>query len=124
MREFLRVNHSSTLPRFDVMAALHRSGVPMKMSALSRELLVSNGNATAVVERLEKDGLAERVPSQKDRRVVLVRLTKKGSETFEDQAQTHEAEVNTYFAALGPEELTTFRNLLKRIEGTSHDQDG
>ena len=46
LREFLRVNHATTLPRFDVMAALHRAGGPMKMSALSRQLLVSNGNAT------------------------------------------------------------------------------
>ena len=34
---------------------------PVKMSELSRQLLVSNGNATAVVERLEKEGLAARV---------------------------------------------------------------
>ena len=124
IREYLRVNHGSTLPRFDVMAALHRHGKPMKMSALSRELLVSNGNATAVVERLEKDGLATRAPGDEDRRVVMVTMTKKGREVFETQAKGHEAEVNTYFAALGPDELNTIRDLLKRIEGTTNDQDG
>lgn len=124
IREYLRVNHNSTLPRFDVMAALHRHGKPMKMSALSRELLVSNGNATAVVERLEKEKLAERAPSQEDRRVVMVQMTEKGRAAFEEQATGHEAEVNAYFAALGPEELNTIRDLLKRIEGTTNDQDG
>ncbi|MDU8927974.1 MarR family transcriptional regulator [Alisedimentitalea sp. MJ-SS2] len=124
LREYLRVIHGSTLPRFDVMAALHRHRDPMKMSALSRELLVSNGNATAVVERLEKDGLADRAPGDEDRRVVMVRMTDKGREVFEAQAKGHEAEVNAYFEALGPDELNTIRDLLKRIEGTANDQDG
>ena len=35
LREFLRVNYDTTLPRFDVAAALHREAAPMKMSELS-----------------------------------------------------------------------------------------
>jgi DNA-binding MarR family transcriptional regulator len=62
LREHLRVNHDTTLPRFDVMAALWRRREGVTMSELSRMLLVSNGNATAVVDRLEKDGLARRTP--------------------------------------------------------------
>ena len=51
LREFLRVGHKTTLPRFDVMAALYRKRDGVTMSELSRMLLVSNGNATAVVAR-------------------------------------------------------------------------
>ena len=54
LREFLRVEHGSTLPRFDVMAALHRSDDDLTMTELSRMLLVSNGNTTTVVDRLEQ----------------------------------------------------------------------
>jgi DNA-binding HxlR family transcriptional regulator len=50
------------LPRFDVMAALYRRREGVTMSELSRMLLVSNGNATAVVDRLEADGLVRRTP--------------------------------------------------------------
>lgn len=46
LREFLRVKHNTTLPRFDVMAALYRRREGATMSELSRMLLVSNGNAT------------------------------------------------------------------------------
>ena len=49
LREFLRVGHGTTLPRFDVMAALYRRQGGVTMSELSRLLLVSNGNATTVV---------------------------------------------------------------------------
>ena len=102
LREYLRINHQTTLPRFDVMAALYRAGEPMKMSDLSRQLLVSNGNATAVVERLEKDGLARRAPGREDRRVVMVELTDQGRREFGHQAEGHAVEVDaTFFEPFG-----------------------
>ena len=55
LREFLRLQHGTTLPRFDVLAALYRRRDGVTMSELSRMLLVSNGNATAVVDRLEAE---------------------------------------------------------------------
>lgn len=124
LREYLRVNHDTTLPRFDVMAALHRAHGPMKMSELSRQLLVSNGNATAVVERLEKEGLARRVPGEGDRRVVLAELTEKGREVFEAQATEHRGEVDRLFAMLGHEELDALRDILHRVEEASDGQTG
>ena len=78
LREFLRLQHQTTLPRFDVMAALFRRRDGVTMSELSRMLLVSNGNATAVVDRLEADGLVRRTPSESDRRTVFVALTPEG----------------------------------------------
>ena len=90
LREFLRVNHATTLPRFDVMAALYRRRDSVTMSELSRMLLVSNGNATAVVDRLEKDGLVVRANSETDRRTVFVSLTAKGLKQFETLAADHE----------------------------------
>ena len=48
LREFLRLRHGTTLPRFDVMAALYRRREGVTMTELSRMLLVSNGNAPRV----------------------------------------------------------------------------
>lgn len=124
LREYLRVNHDTTLPRFDVAAALFRQDAPMKMSEISQMLLVSNGNATAVVDRLEKDGLASRRPSDEDRRVVLVQLTGKGREWFEDVASGHAAEVDSLFEAFGHADLDTMRDLMKRLEETADVRDG
>lgn len=119
MREVLRVNHGTTLPRFDVLAALYRRREGVTMSELSRMLLVSNGNATAVVDRLEADGLVRRTPSEADRRTVFVALTAEGLEQFEVLARDHEAEVNRMFARLGEDDLETLTEILKRMGKTA-----
>ena len=115
LREFLRVGHKTTLPRFDVMAALYRKREGVTMSELSRMLLVSNGNATAVVDRLESDGLVRRTQSDTDRRTVFVALTPEGLDQFEGLAGEHEAEVDKLFSGLTGEELDLLTGLLKRM---------
>ena len=117
LREFLRVEHATTLPRFDVMAALWRARGPISMTELSRLLLVSNGNATAVVDRLQADGLVRRIPSDTDRRTVRVALTAAGQARFETLAADHEAEVNRALAALGIQEIDMLETALKRLAG-------
>ena len=118
LREYLRVRHDTTLPRFDVMAALYRRREGVTMSELSRMLLVSNGNATAVVDRLEKDGLVRRTPSEADRRTVFVALTAEGLAQFEGLAAEHEAEVDRLFAGLSETDLDTLTDILKRMGKT------
>jgi DNA-binding MarR family transcriptional regulator len=114
LREFLRVKHATTLPRFDVMAALYRRREGVTMSELSRMLLVSNGNATTVVDRLEADGLVRRTPSETDRRTVFVALTAEGFQQFEGLAVEHEAEVARVFGRLSEADLDAMTEILKR----------
>lgn len=118
LRDYLRVNHDTTLPRFDVMAALWRRREGVTMSELSRMLLVSNGNATAVVDRLEAEGLVRRSPSETDRRTVFVALTEAGADTFEQLATGHEAEVDRLFATLGEADIDQLTEILKRMGKT------
>ena len=114
LRDYLRRQHDTTLPRFDVLAALWRKRDGVTMSELSRMLLVSNGNATAVVDRLEADGLCKREAEDGDRRRIRVRLTPDGVASFEAMASGHEAEVNAIFAELTDEDLDTMRDILSR----------
>jgi len=90
LRERLRVEFDTTLPRFDVMAALYRAEKGLNMSELSGVLRVSNGNVTGIVDRLVDDGLIVRIPVEGDRRAMIVRLTKKGRAHFSDLAAAHE----------------------------------
>jgi DNA-binding MarR family transcriptional regulator len=94
LRERLRVEFDTTLPRFDVMAALHRDEEGLNMSELSGVLRVSNGNVTGIVDRLVADGLIVRVPVEGDRRAMIVRLTRKGRAHFSELAEAHETWVN------------------------------
>ena len=115
LRDYLRSAHGTTLPRFDVLAALWRREGPVPMGELSRMLLISNGNATDVVGRLEGEGLVRRTPSEADRRTVLVALTDAGRAAFEGMAVGHEAEVCRLFAPLDAGDLEALRDILRKV---------
>jgi len=101
LRENLRTEFGTTLPRFDVMAALYRAEKGLKMSQLSGVLKVSNGNVTGIVDRLVADDLVVRVPVEGDRRALLVRLTGNGRSRFEVLAEAHERWVNGLLGTVG-----------------------
>ncbi len=116
LREFLRSQHESTMPRFDVMAALHRADGELTMTELSRRLLVSNGNTTTVIDRLESDGLVQRTPSTADRRIINVALTAAGRRQFTRLATEHEAQVDAIFGDVSAADLDALDALLQRID--------
>jgi DNA-binding MarR family transcriptional regulator len=89
LRRRLREEFGTTLPRFDVMAALDRAPDGLSMSELSRRLMVTNGNTTVLVAALEKDGLVQRSVPASDRRSFMVELTDAGQEAFGRMADVH-----------------------------------
>lgn len=114
----LREQFGTTLPRFDVMAALDRAEGDLTMGELSKWLLVSNGNVTGVVSRLVKDGFVERNRAG-DRRIQNVRLTTKGRQEFKAMAAAHENWVNHMLRRLSEREvkaLTTQLSKLKEVQ--------
>ena len=78
VRSGLREEFGTTLPRFDLMAQLERHREGLKMNELSRLLMVTGGNVTAIVDQLEKEGLVERLDDAADRRAFRIRLTRQG----------------------------------------------
>lgn len=123
LREKLRTEFGSTLPRFDVMAALSRYDDGLKMSELSEVLRVSNGNTTGIVDRLASDGLLVRVPVPGDRRASLVRMTKRGHEEFARQATAHEAWVDEMLAGFTANEALDIGLRLEQL-GNSLQNEG
>ena len=115
IRDHLRVEYATTLPRFDVLAALFREENGLKMSELSAALMVSNGNVTGIVERLVSDGLVVRVPVSGDRRAMIVRLTEKGRQFFADMARTHEGWVSGMLSSLDDQDTERLIELLDNI---------
>ncbi len=100
VRERLRLDFATTLPRFDVLAVLSRHPEGLRLSDLSKELMVSNGNVTVVVDRLADDGLVERLPVPGDRRAWQVRLTEAGAASIDEMADAHRGWIETMFANL------------------------
>jgi len=94
LRDNLRQDFATTLPRFDMLAALSRHPEGLKMSQLSGVLRVSNGNVTGIADRLAEEGLVKRVPVPGDRRAMILRLTEAGQAEFLTQAAAHESWIN------------------------------
>jgi DNA-binding MarR family transcriptional regulator len=88
------------------------------MSDLSGVLMVSNGNVTGIVDRLEAEGLVARAAVEGDRRATRVRLTARGREAFADMAAEHEAWVDGLLAGLTPSETETAARLLEKLAGS------
>jgi DNA-binding MarR family transcriptional regulator len=104
-----------TLPKFDVMAALVRSESGMTMTEVSRQLMVSNGNVTGIVDRLVDEGLVVRIANEEDRRATFVRLTRKGVGLFEAMAAAHERWVDEILGGFSDERSETMIGLIDAL---------
>jgi DNA-binding MarR family transcriptional regulator len=113
LRDRLKREFDTTLPRFDVMAALYRCPEGMLMSDLSRFLLVSNGNVTGIVDRLVTEGLVGRSRRNGDRRTSMVRLTDLGTRQFETMATAHEGWIGELLGGVGLDETRRLAAMLK-----------
>jgi len=116
VRSRLRERFSTTLPRFDLMAQLERHPEGLKMNELSRLLMVTGGNVTAIVDQLEKEGLVERLDEPADRRAFRIRLTKTGDHSFGEMARAHEEWVVELLAGLSRREHEELLRLLAKVK--------
>lgn len=115
IRRRLRDEHGTTLPRFDVLAALERNPQGLKMSEVSGLLRVSNGNITGIVERLVEEGLVSREAVPGDRRAFKVCLTPAGREIFALQAAAHAGWIEDLFAGLDAAAMRDFSGMLDAV---------
>jgi DNA-binding MarR family transcriptional regulator len=118
LRSRLDADFGTTLPRFDVLAALERHPRGLKMSALSEFLKVSNGNVTGVVSRLIEDGLITRTVDRADRRSATVRLTRKGRDSFAKMAIANERWMESMFSDLSDSQSEELMRLLSHLRGS------
>ena len=114
VRSNLRNEFGITLPQFDVLAELDYMKKPLTMTELSRQLMVSNGNITGVVDRLHRDAYVERLPSTKDRRVQLISLSEKGRNEFENMARQHENWIASAFEDMDVSDIKRITKLLNK----------
>jgi DNA-binding MarR family transcriptional regulator len=116
VRSRLREQFATTLPRFDLMAQLERHPEGLKMNELSRLLMVTGGNVTAIVDQLEKEGLVERFDEPADRRAFRIHLTRTGERTFAEMARAHEEWVVELLAGMGRREQDELLKLLAKVK--------
>jgi len=113
LRERLRTKFAITLPQFDVMAALARNENGMTMTELSRQLMVSNGNVTGIIDRLVAEKLVLRQAPASDRRSYIVRLTPKGASQFSAIAKAHESWIDEFLVEI---DATEAESIIEQLD--------
>jgi DNA-binding MarR family transcriptional regulator len=104
-----------TMPQFDVLAQLERSPDGLTFSALSEKLLVTAGNLTGIVDRLEKQGLARRETNPKDRRQTFIKLTDKGREYCNKVIPMHTHDIARLLSDLSDNTVQNLRTDLDKL---------
>ena len=116
VRNGLREQFGTTLPRFDLMSQLERAPDGLKMNELSRRMMVTGGNVTGITDQLVTERLVERIDVEGDRRAYRVRLTPKGRKQFNEMARQHEDWIVEAFSGLTEKDLGTLHRLLGKVK--------
>ena len=80
-------------------------------SDLARDLRLTSSASTALVDRLERQGVAQRTPHPRDRRRTIIRLTDRGRDIVHESQRCLEHAVGR----LAPDGLATFAEGLAAI---------
>jgi DNA-binding MarR family transcriptional regulator len=102
-----------SLAKYGVLSHLARSVEPMPLSQLAARSACVRSNMTQLVDRLEAEGLVERVPDPADRRSVRAALTAEGRRRFAEGQRLFEEAERTALASLSADE----REALARVAG-------
>ncbi len=116
IRDKLRTEFDTTLPRFDLLSALDRAPEGLTMGQISERLMVSNGNVTGLANRLEQDDFIVRQVTKPDRRTQCVKLTPYGRKEFQKWASAHEGWVDEMMGLLNASEIETLLELLHKTK--------
>jgi len=118
IRRRLREQFDCTLPRFDLMAQLERARAGMVLGELSKRMMVSPGNMTALVERLAESGHVSRTVSPADRRVQIIALTPFGRAEFKKMAAAHGDWIAELFGDLAARDSETLFDKLGKLKSS------
>lgn len=103
-----------TRTEFGVLELLYHKG-SQPIQQICGKVLMSSGNITYVVDKLEKKGLVARRASTEDRRLIYAEITNKGEQFIEEVFPKHTEVIEQAMAGLSPEEKSVAAQLLKNL---------
>ncbi|CAM5779913.1 MULTISPECIES: MarR family winged helix-turn-helix transcriptional regulator [Brevibacillus] len=106
--------HGLNPTEFGVLEVLYHKG-PQPLQQIGEKILISSGNITYVVDKLEKKQLLVRKPCAEDRRVIYAELTEKGQQFLASIFPSHKIAIEQAVSGLNPEEKRSAIELLKKL---------
>ena len=112
----LRDDFDTTLPRFDFLSQLERHPGGLRMTDISKRMMVTGGNVTHIADQLLAEGLITRAVAPDDRRASIVKLSAAGRRAFAEMARRHEEWIVATFAGLNEAERSQLYALLAKLK--------
>jgi len=120
----LEAAHGLALTSYEVLLRLaHTDGGKMRMCDVAESVLLSRSGLTRLVDRLERDGLVERVSCADDARGAYAKLTDAGRAKLEEASATHLEGVREHFLArVGDAQLDVLGDVFEAVAPPSGPQ--
>lgn len=106
--------HGLNRTEFGVLEMLFHLG-PQPLQQIGQKVLMSSGNITYVVDKLEKKGLVKRRTSTQDRRLIFAEVTDEGCSFIEAIFPSHATVIKQAMDGLTEAEKETATQLLKKL---------
>jgi DNA-binding MarR family transcriptional regulator len=102
---------------YNVLTILRTAGAPYELrpTDIRNRLLLTSGGVSNIINRLERLGLAERIPDPSDGRSSWVRLTGAGTEVAEDTMRAWAAVQEQMFGGVDPLLARQAANILRQV---------
>ncbi|MDA3845125.1 MAG: MarR family transcriptional regulator [Vallitaleaceae bacterium] len=114
----IEVNRSE----FMVLHALASKG-KQAIQSIAEKVFITSSTMTYTVDKLEKRGLIQRVPSPEDRRVIYIEMTDAGNTLWDKTIVDHVDDLGEMFAGVDKEELVQTIEMFKKIGRTIEEYD-
>jgi DNA-binding MarR family transcriptional regulator len=109
-----KLRSKATLGMNLVMMLLNKHGT-LAMSQLSRMMAIPKPNVTALIDKMIDKGLVERIHGENDRRVINIRLTKKGMKLKNEIDNTIKSDISQQLSKLSGEDIILLYESLNKV---------
>lgn len=109
-REIL-ANFPITPPQFTALLWLEEEG-DLTIGELSQKMYLACSTMTDLIDRMEKNGVVERVRDDRDRRVVRIHLLEKGTEIITEVMEARRKYLENVLARLSDDEAIEIKKYL------------
>ncbi len=106
--------HGLNLTEFGILEVLYHKG-SLPLQQIGEKVLISSGNITYVVDKLEQKQLLVRKPSSEDRRVIFAELTPRGEDLIATIFPSHTQALHKAMSGLSSDEQVQAINLLRKL---------
>jgi DNA-binding MarR family transcriptional regulator len=116
----MQATHGLPLSSFDVLVQLSLAPEGrMQMFELAEAVHISRSGLTRLVDRLEREGLLERIRGERDPRQVFASITERGLERLAETTPAHLAGVRERFLdRLSQDQLEQLAEIWRRLLGS------